>query len=54
MESKCIHVFYTIHIYIHSYVTKAMDPQFRQSNRRTLNKSQKYTLVELYNLKKSL
>jgi hypothetical protein len=52
MESKAIHVSHNIRIYIHSYVTNAIDPQFSQSNRRMLNKSQKYTLVQLYNLKK--
>jgi len=38
-------------INIHSSVTNAMDQQFSQSNRRMLNKSQKYVLVQLYNLK---
>jgi len=52
MESKGIHVFHIRHIFIHSYVTNAMEPQFSQSNRRILNKSQKYTLVQLHNLKK--
>jgi len=52
MKSKGIHVFHIIHIFIHSYVTNAMEPQFSQSNRRVLNKSHKYTLAQLYSLKK--
>lgn len=50
MESKGIYVFHIMHIYIHSYVTNAMDPQFSQSNRRMLNKSQKYTFVQFNNI----